>query len=381
MARFFWWTSWAASTKRPGSAVTYTNNWPHEPLVGNAPTSGDRHVDLVSASCCCSPASAALVWWYARRRDDAAGRAAAAERSAPRRHADAVAARHRQILLRRRGARSSPRSGSAHLTAHYGVEGQAFFGIPLAQWLPYAVTRTWHTQLGIFWIATAWLATGLFIAPAVCGHEPKFQRLGVNVLFVCLLIIVVGSMAGAVARPSSSGWATRRTSGSATRATSTSTSGRFWQIFLFVGLFLWLGLMVRALWPALRRPDENRHAAGAVPARLGGDRAVLRRRADVRHGSTQPRDRRVLALVGGPPLGRGLLRGLRHGRRSPSSSPAWACCARATATRRGAVRHQRSSCPAASSARSTTSTSPARRPSVLALGAVVQRAGGRAAGR
>ena len=26
------------STKRPGSTMTYTNNWPHEPLVGNAPT-------------------------------------------------------------------------------------------------------------------------------------------------------------------------------------------------------------------------------------------------------------------------------------------------------------------------------------------------------
>src|SRR5258707_568315 len=51
------------------------------------------------------------------------------------------------------------------VTAHYGVEGNGFYGIPLAQWLPYSVARTWHTQLGIFWIATAWLATGFFVAP------------------------------------------------------------------------------------------------------------------------------------------------------------------------------------------------------------------------
>src|SRR5690606_30171471 len=82
------------------------------------------------------------------------------------------------------------------VTAHYGVEGTAFYGFPLAEYLPYSVTRTWHVQLGIFWIATSWLATGLFIAPAVSGHEPKFQRAGVNFLFVCLLIIVVGSLAG-----------------------------------------------------------------------------------------------------------------------------------------------------------------------------------------
>ena len=55
--------------------------------------------------------------------------------------------------------------GLGAVTAHYGVEGDGFYGIPLAKWLPYAVTRTWHMQLGIFWIATAWLATGLFIAP------------------------------------------------------------------------------------------------------------------------------------------------------------------------------------------------------------------------
>ena len=67
------------------------------------------------------------------------------------------------------------------IVAHYGVEGNGFYGIPLAKWLPYSVARTWHLQIGIFWIATSWLATGLYIVPAVSGAEPKGQRLGVNV--------------------------------------------------------------------------------------------------------------------------------------------------------------------------------------------------------
>ena len=66
----------------------------------------------------------------------------------------------------------------------------------LADVLPYSLTRTWHTQLAVLWIATAWLGMGLYIAPAISGHEPKFQRLGVNFLWVCLLIIVVGSFTG-----------------------------------------------------------------------------------------------------------------------------------------------------------------------------------------
>ncbi len=70
------------------------------------------------------------------------------------------------------------------IAAHYGVEGGGFYGIPLAKWLPYSVARTWHLQIGIFWIATSWLATGLYIVPAVSGEEPKGQRLGVNALFI-----------------------------------------------------------------------------------------------------------------------------------------------------------------------------------------------------
>jgi len=82
------------------------------------------------------------------------------------------------------------------ISAHYGVEGDGFYGIPLDKWIPYTLARTWHTQLGIFWIATAWLAAGLFIGPAVSGKEPKFQRMGVNVLFGALLVVVLGSFAG-----------------------------------------------------------------------------------------------------------------------------------------------------------------------------------------
>ena len=88
------------------------------------------------------------------------------------------------------------RCGLGALTAHYTVEGQAFYGFPLGQYLPYSLTRTWHIQTGIFWIATAFLAAGLFLAPAVGGREPRFQRLGVNALFGALLLVVVGSLAG-----------------------------------------------------------------------------------------------------------------------------------------------------------------------------------------
>jgi nitric oxide reductase subunit B len=138
------------------------------------------------------------------------------------------------------------------VTAHYGVEGNGFYGIDLAKILPYAVTRTWHVQLGIFWIATAWLAAGLFIGPLVSGYEPKFQRLGVNVLFGALLVIVAGSLTGE--------WLSiqNRLSDSVSflwghQGYEYIDLGRGWQWLLFAGLLIWLFLTLRPIAPMLRQ--------------------------------------------------------------------------------------------------------------------------------
>jgi nitric oxide reductase subunit B len=254
MAAFFFWTSWVASTERPGSAVTYTQNWPHEPLVANHPTSASLMWSVASVVLLLAGIGA-LVAWRAKQGEEPApsiprvdpllGATATPSQRATYKYFAVVA------LL------ALTQIGLGILTAHYGVEGSGLYGIPLAKWLPYAVTRSWHTQIGIFWIATAWLATGLYLAPAIGGVEPRWQRAGVDFLFVCLLVIVVGSLAGQ--------WLSvqQRLGGDlwywfGHQGYEYVDLGRFWQIFLFVGLFVWLGLMARALWPALRRKDEAR---------------------------------------------------------------------------------------------------------------------------
>ena len=153
--------------------------------------------------------------------------------------------------------------GLGTLTAHYTVEGQHFYGLPLADYLPYATSRTWHTQIAVFWIATAWLATGLYIAPAISGYDPPRQTLGVNVLFVALLIVVLGSLAGewfGVQQQlglDANFWFGHQ-------GYEYVDLGRFWQILLFIGLLLWLFLVGRALWPAMRKPTDSRSLIASV---------------------------------------------------------------------------------------------------------------------
>ncbi len=251
---FFFWTSWACVTERPGKSYTYTNNWPHEPLVGNAPTAANILWSVLSIMLLLG-ATAALVWYHeARRKDEgpltiprrdplARLQVTPSMRAVAKYAAVVVALFVVQVLL---GA----------LTAHYTVEGDAFFGISLSGILPYAVTRTWHVQTAIFWIATAFLAAGLFLAPWIGGREPRYQKLGVNVLFGALLLVVGGSLVGEwLSIQQKLGLDAGFWFGH--QGYEYVELGRAWQIALFGGLILWLVLMLRGLWPALSRRDSE----------------------------------------------------------------------------------------------------------------------------
>lgn len=255
---FFFWTSWACVSERPGSQVSYTQNWPSEPLVGNAPT-GSIIVWSVLSFVFLLAGIGALAWYFAvQRRSETESYDHLPEQDPLLALTPTPSMRATLKYFWVVAALMVLQVGLGAVTAHYGVEGSGFYGIPLAEYLPYAVTRTWHTQLGIFWIATAWLATGLFMAPAVSGYEPKFQRLGVNVLFVCLLVIVVGSMAGQwLAVQQRLGLEANFWFGH--QGYEYVDLGRFWQAFLLAGLFIWLALMTRAMWPAFKQKNEGRH--------------------------------------------------------------------------------------------------------------------------
>lgn len=257
MNTFFFWTSWACVTERPGQEITYSNNWPAEELVNNRPTGAlllwtGFSVILLLAGI------GYMVWYYARLRDkDNESHSVSGTFSlktdvqTPSQKATLKYFWIVSILL-------LVQVIMGVITAHYTVEGQAFYGIPLSDWLPYSISRTWHIQIAIFWIATSWLATGLYYAPAISGYEPKFQRLGVNVLFGALLVIVAGSLFGQwLGVMQKLGLAENFWFGH--QGYEYVDLGRFWQIFLFAGLFIWLFLMGRAIWPAIVKKSESRN--------------------------------------------------------------------------------------------------------------------------
>jgi nitric oxide reductase subunit B len=255
LASFIFWSSWAASTNRPNDEITYTSNWPHEELIQNKPT-GEAVVWTGVSIILLLAGIGAMAFYYASHKESEMLQTIPETdpllNSIPTPSQLATMKYFWTVL-----GLVVLQITMGVITAHYGVEGDGFYGIPLAEYLPYSVSRTWHTQLGIFWIATAWLAAGLYIGPAVSGVEPKGQRLGVNILFVALLVVVLGSMAGqwlsVMHYLSGDMWFYFGHSGY-----EYIDLGRFFQIALLIGLFLWFWLVFRSIRPALQKKDEQK---------------------------------------------------------------------------------------------------------------------------
>ncbi|WP_020410830.1 nitric-oxide reductase large subunit [Hahella ganghwensis] len=256
LATFFFWTAWAASTERPGSSATYTNNWPHEPLIDNRPTAENIIWSIVSIVLLIAGIGALVwAWSFLHKEDDHSNNTPAQDplsliQLTPSQKALGkylflvVALFCFQVLL-------------GGFTAHYTVEGQHFYGLDVSQWFPYSLVRTWHIQSALFWIATGFLAAGLFLAPVINGgKDPKFQKIGVDILFWALVVVVVGSFAGnwlAIAQimpPELNFWLGHQ-------GYEYVDLGRLWQIGKFLGVAFWLVLMLRGITHSLKQPGDK----------------------------------------------------------------------------------------------------------------------------
>jgi nitric oxide reductase subunit B len=268
---YFAWAAWATVADRPGKDYSYTNNWPYEPLVGNRPSSSTYLWSALSLITLLGGIGAIL---FAFGKFDYLGWGG--DKSPAHFHDSAFAAWKLTPSQWATGKFFAIVAGlfllqglAGGALAHYRVEPGGFYGFDIAWLLPYNLLRTWHLQLAIFWIATAWVAGGLFLAPLVGREEPRGQRLGANLLFGALLVVVLGSLLGewlGINGKLGSLWFWLGDQGS-----EYLDLGRLWQLLLAAGLALWLVLMFRALRPAMKAAGRSElaslflYSAAAIP--------------------------------------------------------------------------------------------------------------------
>ena len=268
LTAFFAWTAWASVANRPGKSYSYTNNFPYEPMVGNTPSSDALLWSALSLVPLLAGIAAVL---FSFGKFDYLGWKGKSEHIHPQMLPGITTASQKAtikyFLVVALLFLAQAVVGGA--TAHYRAEPAGFYGIDLAGLFPSHLVRTWHLQLAIFWIATAYVAGGLFLAPALGGKEPSGQSKGVHLLFAALLVVVVGSLIGEILGLNQllgnlwfwlgdQGW-------------EYLELGRAWQILLAVGLVLWLIMLFRAVASSRNDPQRREvtslflYAALAIP--------------------------------------------------------------------------------------------------------------------
>ena len=248
---FFAWLAWAAGTQRLDAEHTYTTNWPYDPLVGNEPLPDFLIWSIVSVILLILGIAGAVFVYQRYVGLGDYGNNLKLDFPEP---TPTPSQKATLVYFITAIALFTLQLGLGAVTAHFTVEGNSFFGIPIASILPYAAVRTWHIQLSIFFIATCFLAAGLFIGPFV-GREPRGQAFGVIALFGALVVVVLGTLGGTWL--SVSGFFDGDGFMFGHQGYEFIELGRVWQILLIVGMIIWLILVWRAIRPAVQAETDG----------------------------------------------------------------------------------------------------------------------------
>ena len=251
---FFAWTAWGAAARMPGKNYSYTQNFPYEPLLGNGP-SGEAVLWSALSLITLLAGTGAVLLAFGRfdllgwkGRDShihpllLPGRTTPSQRATLKFFVVVAVLFLLQVLV----------GGGV---AHYRAQPGSFYGLDLAAYLPSNLLRTWHLQLAIFWIVTAYVGGGLFLAGALGSSEPRGQVRGINVLWAALLLVVGGSAIGELVGLRQ--WAGRLWFWFGNQGWEYLDLGRAWQVLLVLALGLWVILLARAIGPARRDPKRR----------------------------------------------------------------------------------------------------------------------------
>jgi nitric oxide reductase subunit B len=271
LTAFFSWSAWASAARRPGHSYSYTNNWPSEKLVDNTPTANVILWSVVSLIALLGGIGLLFgafgrwnfLGWRGREQATLSFRAPGEVALTPAQRATAwfflvmAALFLIQSLV---GAASQ----------HYRADLGDFFGFDLAQVFPYNLTRTFHVQLAIFFVASSYLAAGIFLAPMIARREPRGQGTLAYILLGAVALVVFGSLIGEFAGVH--GWLGGIGGLVGDQGFEYLDLGRLWQVLLVIGLFFWVAILYRGLRGRLSREHVGNmpwlflFAALAIPA-------------------------------------------------------------------------------------------------------------------
>jgi nitric oxide reductase subunit B len=243
---FVTWTAWVSVTNRPGENYSYTNNFPYDPSVGNTAIPGALLWSALSLIVLLAGIGIVLLMFG---KFDYLGWMSTGQHVHP--HLLPGQASAGQLALVKFFVvvallfLAQTLMGGA--VAHYRADPGSFYGLELESIFPSNLMRTWHLQLAVFWIATAFVAAALFLGRSLRNDEPRWLAGWVHLLFAAFVVVIGGSLLGEWAGISqmlgqwwfwlgNQGW-------------EYLELGRLWQYLLIVGLLAWFAILLKLVQP------------------------------------------------------------------------------------------------------------------------------------
>jgi len=253
LTAFFFWGAWVCGAQRPGGNSSFTHNWPYDELAGNRPTSGTILWSVIG-SFALILVFGGVLFFHGRMSAGNGWQPGGCEPVATRKTVDAQVVTVSQRATYKFFAVAMIlfflQVVAGILTVHDFVGFTVFFDYDLSTLLPLTITRSWHVQLSVLWIATCWIAGSLFLLPRIAPIEPAGQVRLINSLFSLLVVVVVGMLAGTALGPHGLLGDYWRSFGN--QGWEFVELGKFFQWLLFASLGLWAYIMYRGLKPALK---------------------------------------------------------------------------------------------------------------------------------
>jgi len=248
LTAFFYWGSWLCAARRPGFDYSYTHNWPYDPVAGNTPTGGILLWSVIGTLALIL--SLGIVFYFYGKLDRDAVVEAQRSKTPPFSTAEAVM-RFEPTPTQRACYRFF--AVAAVLFLFQVTAGLLTIGdfLGLGKILPVTVTRAWHSQISILWIAVCWFAATIWVLPLICRPEPSHQLRWINGLFWMLIVVAGGTAIGiplGVHGLLGEHWRWFGLQG-----WEYMQFGRAFQYVLYGAFLVWLLIVVRGVWPVLRQ--------------------------------------------------------------------------------------------------------------------------------
>lgn len=253
IAAFFDWSQLVASTKRPGTDRSWSNNWPPEPLVDQDATWATHFYTLWELLALWVGTILVLYIAYSKLL-----------KSGPDEKLEDPLVITKLFPSQQKLMKYIPVVGLFFLLqmiiggylAHIYADPANNFILDQSI-IPFNVMRALHVNLAIVWVTIGWLVGGMFIAPLVGEEDLKFPWL-VDVLWGALLVVGGGGLVGIYM--GATGHMREVWFWFGNEGRELLNLGRVWDIGLLVGLVLWF-LMV---YSVIRKAKKNNVLVGTI---------------------------------------------------------------------------------------------------------------------